>query len=57
MVVADAVTQVAATENARVYDGRSVMMATLSEGDLEPRGRRTGGTHQRGTIALSCTNI
>jgi len=42
-----------------VYEGRSVMMMlmTLSEDDLEPRGPKIDGTHQRGTTALFRANI
>jgi len=30
-------------QSTTVYDGRSLMMMTLSEDDLEPRGLKTGG--------------
>ena len=44
-------------QSTTVHDGRSVVMMTLSKDDLEPRGPRTGGTRQRGMVALSRANL
>ena len=44
-------------QSTTVYDGQSVMMMTLSEDDLEPRGPNTGGTRERVTMTLFRANI
>jgi len=44
-------------QSTTVSDGQSVMMITLSEDDLEPRGPKTGQIRRRDTVVLSRANI